>query len=139
MRELGSFLLLLLFFFFFEEKKKNEEVGGRGGQGEKRALSLSVSLSSHLISLSENTHLVAHQERRVPLEDPRRRHAHGPLVDLDSQQPRPLLRAEPFLRLREPREVAEEDVGRRAVRAEGVVLVLADEDDLDLVGERERE
>ena len=109
--------------------------GRRLGQTSSFSFSLSLSFSfSPLSSLKPKrlslslslSHLVPHQERRVPLEDPRRRDAHRAPVDLDAQQPRALLAAEPLLGLRELRKVAEEDVGRRAVRAKGVVLVLAD-------------
>ena len=119
----------MIFFFWFRE---NEEEGVDGDKGKRElflilSLSLSFPISTHKKKLS---HLVPHQERRVPLEDPRSRHAHRPLVDLDAQEPRPLFAAEPLFRRRELGEVAEEDVGRGAVGAEGVVLVLADEDDL---------
>lgn len=108
--------------FFFERMSRK----GSTARSDENSLFLVLFLFLFPIS----THLVPHQERRVPLEDPGSRHAHRAFVDLDTEKPRPFFAAEPLLGLRELGKVAEEDVGRGAVGTEGVVLVLADEDDL---------
>ena len=115
-------------------------------RGVKKKRELSLSLFLFLFSLSllplapppPNSYLVPHQNAVFPSKTPGAETLTAPSSISTPSSLASLLPPQPLLRLRELGEVAEVDVGGGAVRAKGVVLVLAHEQDLvgswELVG-----